>query len=118
WSDSWKFASYIIGFLLALLPLALFKINKLKDSWHFVILPLGIIAFLPLFIVAVDWGRWIFFYIASMSFLLIALRLFNHARIRWDVPGLLLFFYCTSWFISHSSRGLKVLLWEIGRFPT
>lgn len=49
---------------------------------------LSSIAFLPLYIVAVDWGRWINFYVVSLTFLIIFWMLKNDILIKYKFSEL------------------------------
>lgn len=59
--------TYIAAYLLSLIPFLLFRPEGIKQKYYFACLLLGIGCFAPLFIVGEDWGRWISFYITSIT---------------------------------------------------
>ena len=88
-------------FILSVLPL-FFTTWWRKDL--FVLLAVSIASISPLFVVAVDWGRWIYI----LSFMLFCLALANKATVRFSykkiffVAGVI---YLTTWSIPHCCVG-------------
>lgn len=65
--ESGTYWIYIVAYLLSLIPFLLFRPEGIKQKYYFACLLLGIGCFAPLFIVGEDWGRWISFYITSIT---------------------------------------------------
>lgn len=104
--DSGLYKSYLAAYLLSLMPLLFLRPANIPMTIYLVAITSGIILFFPLFILAYDWGRWINFYITSVTIILLI-----HMNLRPDLyplnvdntAGLKLFFlfYFIFWNMPH-----------------
>jgi hypothetical protein len=100
------YMSYAVIYILAVIPLFFLKPSILSKKNYYFFVSVGIVSFLPLFIVAYDWGRWINFYITSLSIILIM-----HMNLRRDLYPLnvknsptikvFAFLHCFLWSMPH-----------------
>lgn len=58
---------YIVAYLLSLIPFFFVRPDGIKTEHYLACAIFGIICFAPLFMVGEDWGRWISFYITSIT---------------------------------------------------
>lgn len=71
---------YPLLFLISFLPFTMIAYDKALKVKYFLLISL--ICLLPLFIIAIDWGRWISIYITLFSLLTFYLLHTNHAQIK------------------------------------
>lgn len=94
------FIDYPITILITIAPLLLLKPQS-RDNIYFLIL--AFICFLPLYVIAIDWYRWIYVY-ASLSFLFILSdSVISKVNLK-RVNGWVIFLYLTLWSV-HSTSG-------------
>lgn len=87
---------YFPLFVLAFLPLTFIGLRK-----YFSIILFGFFSILPLFFIAVDWGRWIYIYMTFLFFLYIYDDK-AYARLSLSRPLIVFFvFYLISWRLPH-----------------
>jgi hypothetical protein len=70
----------------------------------YVLLTISIFSFSPLFITAIDWGRWVYI----LTFMLFCLALAEEVTVRYAFKNIYFiagFFYLTTWFIPHCCVG-------------
>jgi len=92
--------SYLLIYLV-LLSLAIFPIF-LTNWWRTrkAAMFLGFISLLPLYFIAVDWGRWIYIYV-SFIFMLMLLTHFHEKIEVKNITWISIFFYASFWSIPH-----------------
>jgi hypothetical protein len=100
------YMSYAMAYILAIIPLLFVRPNILSEKTYYIAISIGIVAFFPLFVVAYDWGRWINFYISSVTIILIM-----HMNLRRDLYPLnvnnspafkgFAFLHCFLWSMPH-----------------
>ena len=104
-------ASFLVGYTLALLPLYL-MLKGVRDRTRVFLAMCGSgLFFLPLYLTAIDWGRWVFMHVSSLTLLLM---LANDARM---LPGvrtplstrvyLGMLFLCLAWGMNHAGGDLR-----------
>jgi hypothetical protein len=94
---AWSAVSfYLPRLMLALAPFMLTGFLR-KNRLIFAV---GFIVFLPLFFVAIDWGRWIHLYIFFMTIILFVEAIRSHVVIR-QVPTAFVLVYACIWSIPH-----------------
>lgn len=70
-----SFFTFSYAYGLSLLPLFLYFYNGRQTNIRLLCLfIIGGVAFIPLFYIAVDWGRWIVFHVSATTFLLLILK--------------------------------------------
>ena len=65
--ESGTYWIYILAYLLSLIPFLIVRPDGIKTKHYLVCVMFGIVCFAPLFVVGEDWGRWISFYITSIT---------------------------------------------------
>ncbi|NLN59379.1 MAG: hypothetical protein GX147_01470 [Deltaproteobacteria bacterium] len=97
--------TYGAAFVLALLPF-FFMQNVNIPKKYFVAFPIGAFLFmLPLYIFAIDWGRWVHIYIFFLSTLVFALAPLGYLKPRMKVPVILIVAYAMLWSMHHCCFG-------------
>lgn len=93
--------TYGAALALALLPfLFIQNVNILKK--YFFSFPIASFIFMfPLYIFAIDWGRWIHIYIFFLSILVLALIPLGYLKPRMKVPKILITAYALLWSVRH-----------------
>lgn len=87
---------YVYWLLLAFVPLFM-------SAWtrkHSLFLVVGFVAISPLFLVAIDWGRWLHVYIFFVFVTMMACSVRKEVKLM-SVPGWLLFLYLVAWHVPH-----------------
>ena len=98
-----NYRSFSISFLFALAMLPLIFTSWLKRRTH-VLLVVSLIAMTPLFLVAVDWGRWIYI----LSFMVFCLALTEKVTVKLPYNSIFVIagiVYLTTWSIPHCCVG-------------
>lgn len=94
---------YSLAFCLALAPLSLIKGWRFETKAIFV---LGFAGLLPLYFVAVDWGRWIHIFVFFVSCYVMAEGARNRLQARFEfMPLPFALIYLVSWSIPHCGNG-------------
>jgi hypothetical protein len=89
---------YGLCLLIGLLPFVLFKPRSGGLKVQLLFLALGVLPLLPLFAVALDWGRWIYMIVASMAIVLLCLKHEGLVEERIGFPALLVVpLYALTW---------------------
>ncbi len=97
-------ASYPLLFFLAILPVLLIgNISRVMKIWFLV----GFVFLLPLYVLAVDWGRWIHIYIFFVFFTLLTIASSSKLRL-YQPPIYLVVIYLSFWSVPHCSGGIKI----------
>lgn len=100
--DSGLYIFYIIAYCLSLIPLLFVRPLFLSKKVYFLVIIFGIMLFSPLFAIAIDWGRWINFYVTSMTMILLMhmnLRpnLYPFRELNTISFKLIVFLHSTTW---------------------
>ena len=113
------YKSFIPLLLLTLVPLAIYGVaalGKPKYQQFLLYSGLALIPILPLFMLGIDWGRWI--HILGFLFLIILITIKNNHELtykgsRWLIPLviLLVFLYLFYWRIAHTIGENKIFWW-------
>jgi len=113
------YKSFIPLLLLTLVPLALYGIaalGKPKYQQFLVYSGLALIPTLPLFMLGIDWGRWI--HILGFLFLIVLITIKNNYELKyksspWLLPLVLflVFLYLFYWRIAHTIGENKIFWW-------
>jgi hypothetical protein len=97
---------YIIAYFLSLVPFLFFRPNQINKIHYLMFIILGIFCFAPLFVIAIDWGRWISFYITSIT-IIVLVDMSVQGRI-WQISlgdrtivSIIAILHITLWSFSH-----------------
>lgn len=86
----------------ALLVLSLAPLLLTNWIWrHWQILIIGFVALLPLYFVAIDWGRWIYVYV-TLVFLSLLISSFHENISVKNIPVVIIIAYTSLWSIPHT----------------
>lgn len=113
--DALYYQIYIPTFFLTLVPLVLyfFKSSNLSGAQKIYLLLIGFIPTIPLYIISLDWGRWIHIY--GLLSLMLFMGIKTHKPHLNQISTVSLipigFFYIFSWVIPHSIAGLTEFKW-------
>lgn len=98
WSDVWIFVSIA---LLAALPMFGFRIPGVGRRWHLAVILIPIVCMMPLFLIAIDWGRWVQMIFLPLSLIGIAALIAGVAEYRRLLPQWATVAYVSTWSMSH-----------------
>ncbi|HOP34742.1 MAG TPA: hypothetical protein PL090_00350 [Syntrophales bacterium] len=102
-------ATYIFALILSLLPFYFLKSVDIPEKYVYAFPTIALLFMLPLYVFAVDWGRWIHIYIFFLSVLVFALADMGYLKPRIKLPIILILPYVLLWNIPHCCHtGLKI----------
>lgn len=113
--DSLYLKVYIPTFILTLIPLGFYfyKTTNLSAVKKFHLILIGLIPTLPLYLISLDWGRWIHIYGLLSLILYLGIKTHNPKFNKTNTIALfpIGFLYIFCWVIPHSIVGLTQFKW-------
>lgn len=91
------------GYLaLGLLPFAFVRVSGLTRVQHLAVVLILLVAVSPLFVIAFDWGRWIYMVLLPLNLLVATAIGLGYARFENPVPAWANILYLVAWALPHA----------------
>lgn len=87
--------------LLSVLPMFGFRILGVALRWHWALLLVSTVCIMPLFVIGIDWGRWIQMLVLPFSLVGISALISGFAEYRRLLPPWAAVLYVSTWSFSH-----------------